>query len=70
MLQTIDTTPGTIVQRIDAIMGELQLLRQIVVTLHPIQPRPSGLVQQLYGALGHGDWDEYDPQLDWTLFES
>lgn len=29
----------------------------------------SNLTSQLFGALGHGAWDEYDLQLDWVRFE-
>ena len=29
---------------------------------------PPNLVDQLFGALGHGTWEEYDLDLDWKRF--
>lgn len=62
----MDTTPETIVKRIDAIICELQVLRQTIL----VQTRPpnGNIVEQLYGALGQGSWDEYDLYLDWQRF--
>ena len=63
-----DTTPQAIIKRIDAIIDELQGLRQTIL----VQTRPTNgnLTEQLYGALGQGSWEEYDPQLDWQRFAS
>ena len=55
-----------IVQRIDAIIQALQELRQIVLAQKQSPKR--SLASQLYGALGQGTWDEYDPDLDWQRF--
>jgi hypothetical protein len=54
----MDTTPETILKRIDALVCELQELRQAIL----VQARPpdGNLAEQLYGALGQGSWDEYD----------
>ena len=57
-----------ILDRIDAIIQELQELRQVVLT--QTRPAEENLVAELYGALGQGAWDEYDPQLDWQRFRS
>ena len=60
--------PENILDRIDAIIQELQELRQAVLT--QTRPVEENLAAQLYGALGQGTWDEYDPQLDWQRFKS
>ena len=53
-------------RRIDELIRELQgLLRQIT----PFAPAvPPNVVDQLFGALGHGTWEEYDLALDWKRF--
>ena len=58
--------PDPILRRIDAIIQELQELKQVVL----VQERSvdGNLAAQLYGALGQGTWDEYDPDLDWQRF--
>ncbi len=66
-IQTHDQSPEAILQRIETIMQELAELRQMVL-LTQSEPAAGGLAQQLYGALGHGSWEEYDPQLDWQRF--
>ena len=65
-MQKVPESPDLILKRIDAIIQELQELRQVVL----VQERsPEGnLAEQLYGALGQGTWDEYDPDLDWQRF--
>ncbi|MBN1582628.1 MAG: hypothetical protein JXA89_18100 [Anaerolineae bacterium] len=65
-MQKTQETPDLILRRIDAIIQELQELRQVVL----VQERSSEakLATQLYGALGQGTWDEYDPDLDWQRF--
>ena len=58
-VQPIVQTPETILQRLDAIMRELQDLRELVAQ-SPANATAGNLAQQLYGALGRGTWDEYD----------
>jgi hypothetical protein len=60
------TTAETIVKRIDAIVYELQELRRTI--LEQTQPSDKNLVEQLYGVLGQGTWDEYDHHIDWKRF--
>ncbi len=67
-LQT-NQSSQVLLRRIDAIMRELQALRQSVKAMQTNVPE-TDLAQQLYGALGKGSWDEYDPDLDWQRFES
>jgi hypothetical protein len=55
-----------ILERIDAIIQELQELRQEILTRD--RPSEQNLAAQLYGAWGKGTWDEYDPHLDWRRF--
>jgi hypothetical protein len=64
--QKTPESPDLILERIDAIIRELQELRHAVL----VQERSSegNLAEQLYGALGQGTWDEYDPDLDWQRF--
>ena len=57
-----------ILQRIDAIIRELEALRQSVVAVQ-ISPSSANLAQKLFGALGQGSWTEYDLDLDWQRFE-
>lgn len=53
-------------RRIDEMIRELQALRR---QLTPSAPAvPPNLVDQLFGALGHGTWEEYDLDLDWKRF--
>ncbi|MBE2223568.1 MAG: hypothetical protein IAF02_18650 [Anaerolineae bacterium] len=68
-LQTNDSSPKVILQRIDTIISELQVLRQQVLTIQPIDPPSTNLVEELAGVLGQGTWDEYDPDLDWKRFD-
>jgi hypothetical protein len=65
-VQETKTSPDRILRHIDAIIQELQELRQVVLE----QKRSSepNLATQLYGALGQGTWDEYDPDSDWQRF--
>ncbi|GAB4542805.1 MAG: hypothetical protein Kow0063_35280 [Anaerolineae bacterium] len=57
-------SPEAILERIEAIMRELAELRQMVLRIQP-EPAAGDLAQQLYGALGHGSWEEYDlPDFD------
>jgi hypothetical protein len=68
-IQTHDQSPEAILQRIETIMRELAELRQMVLRTQS-EPAAGGLAQQLYGALGHGSWEEYDAQLDWQRFSA
>ena len=58
-----------ILQRIEAIMRELESLRKIVLTAQIESPQEN-LAQKLFGILGQGNWDEYDSDLDWQRFEA
>jgi hypothetical protein len=68
-LQTDDQFQVTILQRIDAIIAELQTLRWQVQAIQPLATSTSNLVDELAGALGNGRWDEYDKLLDWERFD-
>lgn len=68
-MQANDSFPTIILERIDAIIAELQVLRQQVLTIQPIVLPPTNLIDTLAGALGQGTWDEYDPELDWKQFD-
>ena len=57
-----------VIARIDAIICELEALRR-ELTRSPVPATPN-LTERLFGALGHGTWDEYDPHLDWLRFSS
>lgn len=69
-LQTDDQFQVTILQRIDAIIAELQALRWQVQTVQPLTTPTANLVDELAGALGNGRWDEYDKLLDWERFDA
>lgn len=68
-VQPVVQSPETILRRLDAILRELQDLRDMVAH-SPVNATAGNLAQQLYGALGHGTWDEYDPTLDWQRFNA
>jgi len=57
-----------VLERIDAILRELLELRQTVVA-HGHAAR-GNMATDLFGALGHGTWEEYDFDVDWRRFES
>jgi hypothetical protein len=59
--------PHQIIKRIDAIILELELLRRQLATP---PPQPANLTEQLFGALGRGSWDEYEPDVEWQRFAS
>jgi hypothetical protein len=56
-----------ILDRIDAIIHELERLRKIVETKR-IETSRTDLADQLFGSLGKGEWTEYDWDLDWERF--
>jgi hypothetical protein len=68
-LHTNDQSQAKIVQRIDAIIAELQALRQQVQKAPHSTTSPANLVDELAGALGNGRWQEYDGLLDWERFD-
>ncbi|MFO7684279.1 MAG: hypothetical protein R6X34_29970 [Chloroflexota bacterium] len=68
--QTNDSSATMILQRIDAIIAELQALRHQVQIIQPDSTPSTNLVEELAGSLGQGSWDEYDPQLDWQRFDA
>ena len=60
-----------IVARIDAIIQELeQLRRELIETAQPDSTDTTGIVEELFGAAGQGEIDEYDDlQGIWGRFE-
>jgi hypothetical protein len=69
-IQVLDQSTEAVLQRIDAIMRELVELREVVLRKQTEQPPADNLAQQLYGVLGHGNWNEYDFDLDWQRFNA
>ena len=67
--QAVDPLSETILRRIDDIIQELEALRKMVRHT-AVDHQTDVLVQQLYGALGQGNWDEYDVNLDWQRFDT
>lgn len=62
-------SPELILKRIDAIITELQALRQQVKALETrSEPTSRDIVDELAGSLGQGTWDEYNKFLDWERF--
>jgi hypothetical protein len=51
--------------RIESAIRELETLRRQLMI--PVAAA-GNLTEQLFGALGHGTWDEYDLNLDWARF--
>ena len=66
---TAERATAVLLERIDAIIDELQVLRQTVLAMQS-SPAQSHLTQQLYGAFGQGTWAEYESDLDWQRFNS
>ncbi|MBI1880037.1 MAG: hypothetical protein HYR94_17770 [Chloroflexi bacterium] len=62
ILQIQNSSPEAILRRIDAIIQELEGLRQIILTAQTEPPREN-LAQKLFGVLGQGKWEEYDFKL-------
>ncbi|WP_423222802.1 hypothetical protein [Candidatus Amarolinea aalborgensis] len=55
-----------IMAQIDTIIPELLALRRRLIAALPAPVTPSHhLTATLYGALGHGVWEEYDIDIDW-----
>jgi hypothetical protein len=59
-----------IIARIDAIIHELESLRRQLTAVTPPVTSTPHLTERLFGALGQGTWDEYEPDLDWLRFSS
>ena len=58
-----------ILKRIDAIMKELQGLRQFITQSQTDHNTISkDIAEELAGSLGQGTWQEYDSDLDWKRF--
>lgn len=51
--------------RIESAIRELETLRRQLMA--PVATA-GNLAEQLFGALGHGSWEEYDLNLDWARF--
>lgn len=67
----MSTSPGVadspqVIARINAIIRELEILRRELTT--QVTLATPHLTEQLFGALGRGTWDEYEPDLDWLRF--
>jgi|GEM_PF-1461618 len=56
-----------ILKRIEEMVRELQDMRHKLVAMSKAVV-PSGLTDSLFGAAGHGIWEEYDMHLDWKRF--
>jgi hypothetical protein len=58
-----------VVTQIDAIIPELLALRRRLTVAAPASsPTTASTTAELYGALGNGSWEEYDPDVDWVQF--
>jgi hypothetical protein len=68
-IPTKDLSPATIARRIDAIIAELQALKQQMQAAQPSPTPPPNLVEELAGALGNGHWAEYDQSVEWERFD-
>lgn len=69
-MQTQNYSREALLQRIDTIIREMMELREKVARMQSVTDTDEDLAQQLYGAVGHGTWDEYDMDLDWQRFEA
>jgi hypothetical protein len=66
----MQTSPSTIdreqmLTRIESAIRELETLRRQLI--EPVVT-VGNLAEQMFGALGHGSWEEYDLNLDWARF--
>lgn len=75
-LSTVRVSPEALLQRIDAIMRELQELRRLVQSQSQPQESPPDIVAQLAGALapksrpeGFSAFEEYDMITEWERFD-
>jgi hypothetical protein len=69
-LHTHDQSSTVILERIDAIITELQILRRQLSKEQFTGPSSVDLVERLAGSLGQGTWDEYDLFLEWERFDT
>ena len=64
----METTAEAILERIDTISHELQELPVpdpgTLVAVSQARPPDENPAEQLFGALGHGSWDEYDQRIE------
>jgi hypothetical protein len=67
---TVEVSSEVLIQRIDAIMRELQELRRLVSSQPRLQETPADIVSQLAGCLGQGSWDEYEDDIELERFAS
>ena len=84
-VQPLERSPESILKRIDTILGELLTLRQEVQSLTQKEqrlarlsgqqkikntPQAQDIVDELYGSLGQGSWDEveFDINTKWERF--
>ena len=67
---TVEVSSEVLIQRIDAIMRELQELRRLVSSQPRLQETDSDIVSQLAGCLGQGSWDEYEDDIELERFAS
>jgi hypothetical protein len=68
-LKMPDSSPEAILQHLEAIIHELETLRQAILAAQ-VKPDSDNLAQKLFGVLGQGTWAEYDLDLDWHRFEA
>ena len=68
--RTAEVSSEVLIQRIDAIVRELQELRRLVSSQSQPQEAPSDIVSQLAGCLGQGSWDEYEDDIELERFAS
>jgi hypothetical protein len=68
-LELQNQSAEAILERIDAIIRELEALRQTLVTIKS-SSSSDDLARKLFGVLGQGSWAEYDFDLDWQRFEA
>lgn len=61
-------THQEVIERIDAIMLELATLRHLVAQQRG-RPNNLALSAKLFGSLGQGSWEEWEPQIDWQRFD-
>ncbi len=54
-------------KQIDRMIHELQIMRTQLTQVLPLASE-AGLTDRLFGAAGHGTYDEYDLNLDWQRF--
>ena len=66
ILNGVHSSPEMLLQRIDAMMRELQEMRRLL--LSQAEQSEEDMLEQLWGVLGHGTWPEYDDDFDVERF--